>query len=73
MQKDVLKSTSAEVREFFTGGFGVHHAGMLRPDRTLSERLFSDGLINVLVCTATLAWGVNLPYRREDPNPGLAL
>ena len=34
---------------------------MLRPDRTLSERLFADGLINVLVCTATLAWGVNLP------------
>ena len=25
------------------------------------QRLFADGLINLLVCTATLAWGVNLP------------
>ena len=55
------KSKSPEVRELFGGGFGVHHAGMLRADRGLSERLFSEGLLNVLVCTATLAWGVNLP------------
>ena len=34
---------------------------MLRQDRSLVERLFSEGLIKVLVCTATLAWGVNLP------------
>ena len=34
---------------------------MLRKDRNLVEKLFSDGLIKVLVCTATLAWGVNLP------------
>ena len=59
--KEVNKSRSPEVREFFSAGFGVHHAGMLRADRTLSEKLFADGLINVLVCTATLAWGVNLP------------
>ena len=59
--KDVQKSRSAEVKELYAGGFGVHHAGMLRADRTLTERLFADGLINLLVCTATLAWGVNLP------------
>ena len=34
---------------------------MLRADRSLVERLFADGFIKVLVCTATLAWGVNLP------------
>nr|VZI19564.1 unnamed protein product [Spirometra erinaceieuropaei] len=34
---------------------------MLRPDRRLVEQLFSSRVIRVLVCTATLAWGVNLP------------
>jgi activating signal cointegrator complex subunit 3 len=40
---------------------GIHHAGMLRGDRKLSEQMFADGAIKVLCCTATLAWGVNLP------------
>ena len=47
--------------ELFNAGFGIHHAGMLRTDRNLVEKLFSQGLVKVLVCTATLAWGVNLP------------
>ena len=42
-------------------GFAVHHAGMTRADRTLVEELFADGHVKVLVSTATLAWGVNLP------------
>jgi len=42
-------------------GFGIHHAGMLRSDRSLCEKLFMAGHIRVLICTATLAWGVNLP------------
>ena len=49
------------MRELFQNGLGVHHAGMLRADRSLVEELFSKGLIRVLCCTATLAWGVNLP------------
>ncbi|KXS12052.1 Sec63-domain-containing protein [Gonapodya prolifera JEL478] len=59
--KDVQKSRNKELVELFARGFGIHHAGMLRSDRTLTERLFGDGLIKVLVCTSTLAWGVNLP------------
>ena len=34
---------------------------MTRSDRTLVEDLFADKHIQVLVSTATLAWGVNLP------------
>ena len=34
---------------------------MTREDRGLVEELFHDGSVQVLVCTATLAWGVNLP------------
>ncbi|KAK9814715.1 hypothetical protein WJX72_010327 [[Myrmecia] bisecta] len=60
-QKDVKKSRNKEVQELFPAGLGIHHAGMLRSDRNLTERLFSDGLLKVLCCTATLAWGVNLP------------
>ncbi|MCO5571323.1 hypothetical protein L7F22_025061 [Adiantum nelumboides] len=60
-KKEVAKSRNRQLGELFQSGFGIHHAGMLRSDRNLTERLFSIGLIKVLVCTATLAWGVNLP------------
>ena len=50
-----------ELRDLLPYGFGIHHAGMNRIDRSSVEDLFNDGLIQVLVCTATLAWGVNLP------------
>lgn len=59
--KQVQKSRNKQVRELFSEGFSIHHAGMLRQDRSLVENLFSNGHIKVLVCTATLAWGVNLP------------
>ena len=57
-----LKSTKGrELRELVPKGFGTHHAGMPRSDRNKVEQLFANGHINVLCCTATLAWGVNLP------------
>eukprot|EP00656_Telonema_subtile_P033410 TRINITY_DN3701_c0_g1_i2.p1 TRINITY_DN3701_c0_g1~~TRINITY_DN3701_c0_g1_i2.p1 ORF type:complete len:1741 (-),score=696.10 TRINITY_DN3701_c0_g1_i2:270-5492(-) len=52
---------SQELQELLPYGFAIHHAGMTRTDRTLVEDLFADNHIQVLVCTATLAWGVNLP------------
>ncbi|PHU15410.1 Activating signal cointegrator 1 complex subunit 3 [Capsicum chinense] len=60
-KREVIKSRNREVVQLFECGIGIHHAGMLRADRNLTERLFSQGLLKVLVCTATLAWGVNLP------------
>lgn len=59
--KDVGKSKNRDLCALFDYGFGIHNAGMLRKDRNLSEKLFKDGNIKVLVTTATLAWGVNLP------------
>ena len=59
--QDMNRSKARELRDLFPKGFGVHHAGMLRSDRKLVERLFAEGFIKVLCCTATLAWGVNLP------------
>ncbi|KAG8652394.1 hypothetical protein MANES_06G085400v8 [Manihot esculenta] len=61
IKKEVVKSRNKDVVELFEFAVGIHHAGMLRADRVLTEQLFSDGLLKVLVCTATLAWGVNLP------------
>lgn len=55
----VLKNQ--ELRDLLPYGFAIHHAGMTRVDRTLVEDLFADRHIQVLVSTATLAWGVNLP------------
>lgn len=61
-QREVAgKNRSKDMRDLFPFGFGVHHAGMLRSDRNLTEKLFLSGAIKVLCCTATLAWGVNLP------------
>ncbi|KAJ1551653.1 activating signal cointegrator 1 complex subunit [Nowakowskiella sp. JEL0078] len=59
--KEINKSRNREMKELFSAGFGIHHAGMLRSDRTITERYFEKGLTKVLCCTATLAWGVNLP------------
>lgn len=60
-EKQMMGSRNSALKDLFPYGFSVHHAGMLRSDRNLVEKLFSEGLINVLVCTSTLAWGVNLP------------
>jgi replicative superfamily II helicase len=49
------------VKELFKHGFSTHHAGMLRRDRNLVEKMFMQGDIKVLCSTSTLAWGVNLP------------
>ncbi|KAJ4295696.1 Pre-mRNA-splicing helicase BRR2 [Collariella sp. IMI 366227] len=64
--REVLSETAssinnADLKDILPYGFGIHHAGMSREDRTDVEELFAAGHIQVLVCTATLAWGVNLP------------
>lgn len=61
--KEVSKSRTGDIRELCSKGVGIHHAGLPRVDRKLVERLFAEGALRVLCCTATLAWGVNLPAR----------
>jgi activating signal cointegrator complex subunit 3 len=48
----VTKSRDRQVAMHFQNGMGIHHAGMLRSDRKLTESMFSDGAIKVLCCTA---------------------
>ena len=64
--REILNEESKDVqdrdlKDLLPYGFGIHHAGMTRADRTSVEELFASGAIQVLVSTATLAWGVNLP------------
>ncbi|XP_055901918.1 activating signal cointegrator 1 complex subunit 3 [Eupeodes corollae] len=59
--RTISKSKNRQLVELFQCGIGIHHAGMLRSDRRLVEKYFSEGYVKVLICTATLAWGVNLP------------
>jgi replicative superfamily II helicase len=47
MKKRVDKSGGMELQKLFARGCGVHHAGMQRSDRTLTEQLFEMGLIKV--------------------------
>ncbi|KEF59166.1 uncharacterized protein A1O9_04010 [Exophiala aquamarina CBS 119918] len=58
---DLKTTRGRELRDIVPKGFGCHNAGMARSDRNFVERIFAEGGIKVLCCTATLAWGVNLP------------
>ncbi|GLG93341.1 Putative activating signal cointegrator 1 complex subunit 3 B [Gryllus bimaculatus] len=60
-RKTVMRAHNKQLCDLFQAGLAIHHAGMLRSDRNLVEKYFSEGLVKVLVCTSTLAWGVNLP------------
>jgi replicative superfamily II helicase len=46
-QKAMAKSRNKQLVELFNGGLGCHHAGMLRTDRTLVEKLFSQGTVYI--------------------------
>ncbi|CAH8318639.1 unnamed protein product [Eruca vesicaria subsp. sativa] len=64
--REVLKSQTKLIKngdliELLPYGFAIHHAGLTRGDREIVEALFREGHVQVLVSTATLAWGVNLP------------
>ncbi|KAJ7437833.1 Sec63 Brl domain-containing protein [Mycena galericulata] len=60
-RRSIGESRNKEMKQLFDGGFGIHHAGMLLSDRNMMERMFEARAIKVLCCTATSAWGVNLP------------
>ena len=66
MSKEILQtesstSKSQDIKDLLPYGIGIHHAGLARDDRLLVEQLFAAGHLQVLISTATLAWGVNLP------------
>eukprot|EP01062_Namystynia_karyoxenos_P034812 TRINITY_DN2548_c0_g1_i1.p1 TRINITY_DN2548_c0_g1~~TRINITY_DN2548_c0_g1_i1.p1 ORF type:complete len:2184 (+),score=931.08 TRINITY_DN2548_c0_g1_i1:79-6552(+) len=61
LRSEVEAVKDKSLRDLLPYGFAIHHAGMNVRDRALVEDLFKDKHVQVLVSTATLAWGVNLP------------
>jgi pre-mRNA-splicing helicase BRR2 len=61
LREEASSVKNADLKDVLPYGFAIHHAGMGQEDRELVEDLFDDRHIAVLCCTATLAWGVNLP------------
>ena len=59
VQNNILKDKS--LLNLFKHGIGIHHAGMHRDDKELVEEYFNNNYLNIIISTATLAWGVNLP------------
>lgn len=55
------KIINTDLQSQLNSGIGFHHAGLPRSDRKFVEDLFASGHLSVLISTATLAWGVNLP------------
>ena len=60
-REKIKKIRNKALQNIIPFSIGIHNAGLLRKDRNVIEKLFLDGYLRVLVTTATLAWGVNLP------------
>src|SRR5262249_58638124 len=52
-----------KIKQMLHRGVGVHHAGLLPKYRRVVEELFNRKLLAVVICTETLASGINLPAR----------
>lgn len=46
-RKEIGMSRNREMKQLFDHGFGIHHAGMLRSDRNMMERMFEARAIKV--------------------------
>jgi superfamily II DNA/RNA helicase len=60
---DWSEGAGPKLKQVLIRGVGVHHAGVLPKYRRIVEDLFQRKLLSVVVCTETLAAGVNLPAR----------
>ncbi len=62
-ETDLTQGVGPKLRQMLIRGVGVHHAGILPKYKELVERLFLKKLVPFVVCTETLAAGINLPAR----------
>lgn len=50
-----------DLKECFLTGVSYHHSGLPSKDKATVEQAFKKNLTNILVCTTSLAVGINLP------------
>ena len=62
-QARLAEGVGPKLKQMLRRGVGVHHAGLLPKYRRVVEDLFERKLLAVVVCTETLAAGINLPAR----------
>lgn len=60
---DLAEGVGPKLRTMLVRGVGVHHAGVLPKHKQIVEELFNRKLVPFVVCTETLAAGINLPAR----------
>jgi superfamily II DNA/RNA helicase len=61
--EDFAKGVGPKLKQMLIRGVGVHHAGVLPKHRQAVELLFNKKLVPFVICTETLAAGINLPAR----------
>jgi len=62
-KEDLADGAGPKLKQMLMRGVGVHHAGVLPKHKEIVETLFAKKLVPFVVCTETLAAGINLPAR----------
>ena len=55
LQTEAESTKNSDLRDLLPFGIAIHHAGMLRADRTLVEDLFADRHVQVSWCSSLSA------------------
>ncbi len=61
--EDFKEGVGPKLKQMLVRGVAVHHAGVLPKHKEVVETLFQRKLVPFVICTETLAAGINLPAR----------